>query len=94
MWAVVVILLVMVVFGWKRREGYTNPADEAEKQSGDLRYTQKKFESIGTLVSEDELDKFQVQVTKHEEKVNDLDVKMRTLLETKRVNDTKGYPKT
>jgi len=94
MWVAVVILLLLVAVGWKRREGLSDPADAAEKQSGDLRYLQKKLETMTTsLVSADELDKQTVNVSKVEQKVNDLEVKMKTFLETKQVNDTKGYPK-
>ena len=95
MWIVVVLLLLLVGVGWKRREGWTGePADAAEKQSGDLRYTEKKIATIGSFVSADELDKQTVEVSKLEQKVTDLEVKMKTFMETKKVNDTMGYPKT
>jgi len=94
MWVAVVLLFFLLALTWKYREGWTgDPADAAEHQNGDLRYLQKKMAGITTVLSADVLDKHTIQVAQMEQKVNDLEVKMTEFLQTKKVNDTMGYPK-
>jgi len=93
MWVAVVLLLCLLALSWTYREGWTGtPSDAADQQTGDLRYMQKKIANIMSVLSADELDKHTVQVSRLEQKVTDLEAKMKEFLETKKVNDTMGYP--
>jgi hypothetical protein len=93
MWVVVVVLLFLLGVGWTRREGWTGePADAADQQTGELRFMQTKIAGILEKMSPELIEKYTVDVGTFESKVSDLEVKMTEFNETKKVNDTMGYP--
>ena len=92
MWVVVAILLLLLGLRWKR-EGFTGtPAEAAEAQKGDLRFIEKKIENLVDVMSPDELDRQQIKLTELESKVSDLGAKVKEFFETKKINDSMGYP--
>jgi hypothetical protein len=91
MWYVVLLLCLILVFGVKR-EGYSDdPAVQAQTQRGDAIYLKRKIAQFMTSTSPDTLDKYDTQLTALEQKVTELDVKMREFTETKNVNNEMGY---
>lgn len=85
---VVASIVIIVLIAWSlTKEGFLNPADAANKQSGDLLYIKTKLASI-QMVNVDQID---TRLAELESKLADLNGKMLEWTKTEQVNNTMGY---
>jgi hypothetical protein len=90
MWVVVIVLLGVLWLSWKWREGFTR--NDADTQSGDVRYFKKRLDEISAEISPEEIENRKMDIDTFEQNVGALEAKMTQYTETKKINESKGYP--
>ena len=90
MWVIVGVLLVFLWFSWKWREGFSR--SDADTQSGDVRFFKKRLDEISANLSLPEIEKRKMEIDSFEQNIGALEAKMSQYIETKKVNEAKGYP--
>lgn len=85
---VVASIVIIVLLAWAlSKEGFLNPADAANKQSGDLLYIKSKIDGIKIA----NVDKLDTHLAELESKIMDLNRKMQEWSKTENINNTMGY---
>jgi hypothetical protein len=89
MWVVAIVLLGFLLLS-RRREGFSR--NDADTQSGDVRYFKKRLDEISANLSLTEIEKRKMEIDTFEQNVGALEAKMSQYIETKKINEAKGYP--